>query len=51
MASVTPDEPEADTCGAAFNNAWDCYCEWVHAPLSLPPPPFPPLTKRERLLF
>jgi len=26
MSSVSPDEPEAQTCGDAFNNAWQCYC-------------------------
>ena len=25
MSSVSPDEPEAQTCGDAFNNAWQCY--------------------------
>lgn len=23
---VSADEPEASTCGDAFNNAWACYC-------------------------
>ena len=22
------DEPEAQTCGDAFNNAWQCYCAY-----------------------
>ena len=26
MSTVSPDEPEAQTCGDAFNNAWQCYC-------------------------
>lgn len=39
--NVSPDEPDAPTCGAAFNNAWVCYCACARARRAprLPPSP------------
>lgn len=51
MSSVSPDEPEAQTCGDAFNNAWQCYCAsrpsrpLRRLKISARPDPEPRLTK------
>lgn len=40
--NVSPDEPDAPTCGAAFNNAWVCYCACARARRAPASPRVPP---------